>query len=72
MFEKTWFVQPGKKTLKGVKTVEKCVVLRKWRKGRMITKEQNKYNFKVSSSILHFKLESHREGQRTYFREYFT
>ncbi|UQD55649.1 penicillin-binding protein 1A [Flavobacterium sp. K5-23] len=67
MFKNSGLYNPVRNP-QGVKN-RRNVVLAQMEKGRMITKEQ-KLQLQSLPITLHFKLESHREGSATYFREY--
>ena len=67
MFKNSGLYNPVKNP-QGVKN-RRNVVLSQMEKGKIITKEQ-KEKLQNEPIILHFKLESHREGTATYFREY--
>jgi penicillin-binding protein 1A len=67
MFKNSGLYNPVRNP-QGVKN-RRNVVLSQMEKGHMITKEQ-KLHLQSLPITLHFKLESHREGTATYFREY--
>lgn len=67
MFKNSGLYNPVKNP-QGVKN-RRNVVLAQMEKGKIITKNQKEKLQKLPIS-LHFKLESHREGTATYFREY--
>jgi len=67
MFKNSYLYNP-RRNVKGVKN-RRNVVLSQMEKAHMITEEQ-KEKFQSLPITLHFKLESHREGTATYFREY--
>ncbi|SHF82511.1 penicillin-binding protein 1A [Flavobacterium fluvii] len=67
MFKNSGLYNPVKNA-QGVKN-RRNVVLSQMEKGHIITKEQ-KEKLQALPITLHFKLESHREGTATYFREY--
>lgn len=67
MFKNSGLYNPVKNA-QGVKN-RRNVVLAQMEKGKIITKSQ-KEKLQSLPIILHFKLESHREGTATYFREY--
>jgi penicillin-binding protein 1A len=67
MFKNSGLYNPVKNA-QGVKN-RRNVVLAQMEKGNLITKEQ-KEKLQNLPITLHFKLESHREGTATYFREY--
>ena len=67
MFKNSGLYNPVKNP-QGVKN-RRNVVLSQMEKGHIITKEQ-KEKLQALPITLHFKLESHREGTATYFREY--
>lgn len=67
MFKNSGLYNPVKNA-QGVKN-RRNVVLAQMEKGKIITKNQ-KENLQKLPITLHFKLESHREGTATYFREY--
>lgn len=67
MFKNSGLYNPVRNA-QGVKN-RRNVVLSQMEKAKMIT-EQQKLKFQSLPITLHFKLESHREGTATYFREY--
>jgi len=67
MFKNSGLYNPVKNP-QGVKN-RRNVVLSQMEKGHIITKDQ-KEKLQALPITLHFKLESHREGTATYFREY--
>ncbi|MBE0392097.1 penicillin-binding protein 1A [Flavobacterium sp. PL002] len=67
MFKNSTLYNPIR-NIQGVKN-RRNVVLAQMQKSHMISKEE-KEKFQALPITLHFKLESHREGTATYFREY--
>jgi penicillin-binding protein 1A len=67
MFKNSGLYNPVRNA-QGVKN-RRNVVLAQMEKSKMITNEQ-KLKYQALPITLHFKLESHREGTATYFREY--